>query len=640
MSRRFSAAALLLLAQCPSASGQFEFKPGGFEFADPEGFDPLAASEELGPMVSLSARYAPSSGETPAMVEVTADIAEGYHVYSITQPPGGPQPTVLRLDESAGVRLAGPWVATPSPKTHVDEVIWVGLTIEEHYDKVTWRAPIDFAAGVDPATANVSGSADLQACTETTCHALDGESFVAERVAPGSIDAPQVDPLGDPTLPPNIAATANAASASADAIAIGSLLPILGAAFLGGLILNLMPCVLPVIGLKVLSFAEQAGHDRGKVLAMNVAYTAGLMSVFLLLAGLAAFASYGWGELYTITEFKVGMIVLVFAMALSFLGVWEIPLPGFAGGRGANELQQKEGYSGAFFKGVFTTILATPCSGPFLGSAIGVTLSQPAWVTFLIFGTIGLGMASPYLLIGVFPSLVKSLPKPGAWMETFKQLMGFVLMGTVVYLISTVSTDAYLPVLTTLVAVGLACWWIGTTPITSTTGKKAQSWLGGVGISVATGVAAFALLGPSEHDLPWKPYSKAALANAKTKGGPVLVDFTADWCLTCKLNLKRAINTERVREVVAANSVTPLLADWTDKNEEIKQTLESLGSRSIPLLAIDPAGESEPILLRDLISEEQLLEALADAGAVRANEASVSMPEIEIGEVASEGTFR
>ncbi|CAN0381929.1 unnamed protein product, partial [Ectocarpus sp. 4 AP-2014] len=157
------------------------------------------------------------------------------------------------------------------------------------------------------------------------------------------------------------------------------------------------------------------------------------MAVFMLLASLAAFASYGWGELNTHATYRIGMVVFVFAMALSFLGVWEIPLPGFAGGKGANELQQKEGFSGAFFKGAFTTILATPCSGPFLGPVFVYLISQSTAITFLMFAAIGLGMASPYLLIGAFPNLVRFLPKPGAWMETFKQLMGFVLMGTAVY---------------------------------------------------------------------------------------------------------------------------------------------------------------------------------------------------------------
>lgn len=631
-------AALLLVASLLAAPAlaQFKFDPGiGGGFSIP------GAAVDDADLVKLSARFTAATADQPAMVAVTADVADGYHISSLTQAPGGPQKTVLRLDTSSGVRLVGPWVADPAPKSHVDTEIWEGLTLEEHYGTVTWRAPVELPAGVDPAALAVTGSADMQACQDS-CVSLDGVAFEARLAPPGSIppiasQPPAAASTGGPT------ATDLTASGAPfmEAESVTTSLPVLlGAAFLGGLILNLMPCVLPVIGLKVLSFAEQAGHDRGKVLAMNLAYTAGILIVFMVLAALAAFASYGWGELYTITEFKVGMIVLVFAMALSFLGVWEIPLPGFAGGKGANNLQQQEGYLGAFFKGIFTTILATPCSGPFLGSAIGYTLTQPPTITFMIFAAIGLGMSSPYLLIGAFPNLVNVLPKPGAWMETFKQLMGFVLMATVVYLISTVSGDHYLPVLATLVAVGFACWWIGGTPITAEPSKKTTAWLGGVGTAVLAGWLAFSYLGPSEHGLPWRDYSKSALTAAQAEGKTVLVEFTADWCLTCKLNLKRAINTDRVREVVEANGVEPLLADWTDKNDEIKATLASLGSRSIPLLAIYPAGSDRPIILRDLISEDDLLTALAQAGAVRGNETAVEMPTIEIGEATPAGTFR
>lgn len=644
--RRLSAAGLLIAVAATALAqqdfgakisigdlGGSAFEEGDFDFPDPEGAPLVEEAAEVSDLVQLSARYTVATDQQPAMVEVTARIARSHYVYSTTQAKGGPLPTTIRLDPPSGVRLLGPWTPDTAPQISFWKDAYGDLPLEEHHGVVQWRAPVELPPGFGLGTP-LRGSMETSVCggsgKDKSCVPLDGLVFTADLAPPGTIPPPGVPP-----------------TPAVSSLSFSQLVPLLLAALVGGLLLNLMPCVLPVIGLKVLSFAEQAGDDRRRVFALNLAYVAGLMLVFLLLAGLASLASlglanesFGWGELYTITEFKVGVTALVFAMALSFLGVWEIPIPGFAGAGKANDLQAEEGFSGAFFKGVFTTILATPCSGPFLFPVFSATLTAPASITFLIFGFVGLGMASPYLLIGAFPSLVSWLPKPGAWMETFKQLMGFVLMGTVVYLISTIADDYRTAVLATLVAIGLACWWIGRTPLTAGPAARKTAWLGGTATAVAVGWLSFSLLGPSDHTLPWAPYSQAALKVAKEEGKTVLVDFTADWCLTCKLNLKRAINTDRVREVVEANDVQPLLADWTDKNGEIKQALLALGSRSIPLLAIYPADRpDEPILLPDVISEEELLAALAEAGADLGNAASEESPLIEIGET-SLGAYR
>jgi len=195
---------------------------------------------------------------------------------------------------------------------------------------------------------------------------------------------------------------------------------VLLSAFLGGLILNLMPCVLPVIGLKLLTFVEQSHHSRARIFTLNVWYSLGLMSVFMVLATFAAGASLGlrdqnlsWGEQFSSPTFNIVMSCVVFTMALSFLGVWEIPIPGFAGSGKAAELATHEGAAGAFSKGVLSTVLATPCSGPFLGSVFGFLLRQPAVTIYAIFATIGLGMATPYLVIGAFPRLVKFSAETG-----------------------------------------------------------------------------------------------------------------------------------------------------------------------------------------------------------------------------------
>jgi len=309
------------------------------------------------------------------------------------------------------------------------------------------------------------------------------------------------------------------------------------------------------------------------------------------------------------------MTVLIFVMALSFLGVWEIPIPGFVGSGKAGQLQTREGPSGAFFKGMFTTILATPCSGPFLGPVFGYLLGKPPYLVYGVFAAVGLGMASPYLLIGAFPKLIRFLPKPGGWMETFKQLMGFLLLATVIYLFGTLTAPYYLPTMTLLLGLWIACWWIGRTPATATPQSKATAWLGGLAVAILVGRFAFTVLF-WEPIIPWQPFSPEVLRQARAEGKTVMVDFTADWCPNCKTNSQLAIEKQSVLELVRAGGVLPLLADWTDESPAIKKALNDLRYNSIPLLAIWPAqpAEKEVILLPDLISESAVLKALKEAG--------------------------
>lgn len=400
----------------PCAVAQQDFLQGIDGFQVPSFGDEGAEADP----VTVSAQFVPKTSDRPAVLMVSADVAPGWHVYSLEQPPRGPQRTTLRVDPSPDYRLTGPFAAHPLPERRIDTAVFKGVEIQEHAGRVTWYAPVELAAGVDPADVTISGSVSLQACAESC---LPLKLDFAARQGSGVPIGPLATGESPRGLPPRQAApTPNGGPVAVDeagAPAVGSSLALtLGFALLGGLVLNFMPCVLPVIGLKVLSFVEQSGNDRGRLVTLNLSYTAGMLTVFMLLALLASLAqlglssqSFAWGQLNTLLGYKIGITVLVFAMALSFLGVWEIPIPGFAGSGAAVDLAAKEGVPGAFYKGVFTTILATPCSGPFLGPVFGATLSQPAGVTFLIFACIGLGMASPYLLISLFPALLYRLDR-------------------------------------------------------------------------------------------------------------------------------------------------------------------------------------------------------------------------------------
>ena len=592
------AVAHLAAAQVPDF-GNFDGKLGG-------GLGGFGKKDQK---VTVTSEFTPPQKDAPAMLFVTAKIAPGLHLYAIDQGKladgDGPSTTVIQLDSGQGVKLLAPFRHIQAPKSHIDNLVWKGLELREHEGEVTWYAPVEFAASTDPTQASIRGTLEGQACDANSCTPVEAP-FTA-KVGKG---------ISIPAASPTAAATGVASSSSIP------LWKVAAYGLLGGLILNLMPCVLPVIGLKVLSFAEQGGRSRAKVLGLNLAYVAGLLSVFMILATLAAAVqlglndqNFGWGELYTLTWFKVAMAALVFSMALSFLGVWEIPIPGFAASSTASKLSAEEGPLGAFCMGIFTTLLATPCSGPFLGPVFGYTISQPAAITFLVFGSVGLGMALPYLLIGMFPSLVSWLPKPGPWMETLKHLLGFVLLGTVVYLFSTINQDYFLATLALLFGIWFGCWSIGRVPIYAEFDQKVRGWVVGAALAAIIGYGSFHFLTPSESALPWQPYSPQALAVARAQGKTVMVDFTADWCLTCKTNLKLAINREEVKQVVQENDVVTLIADWTDKNDMIKDALLELNSQSIPLLAIYPGDPSREVqVLPDLLTQSRVLEALAEAG--------------------------
>ncbi len=623
--------------------------------ADTVPFDPLGSiSAALGSPAQVTAAIEP--GAEQGILVVTATLEEGWHLYSLEQKPGGPQPTKITVAADSPLKLAGPFRPDVPPHrlTIKDVPGWNGLVVEEHAGTVTWRAPL--MANPEGKAAVVRGSMSLQLCRDNACTPPETISFTA--VASGAAPtAPVTSAFGPAPASPDVgpapasmdrpeggssvaaAAVAVAAPAAGTAgVAPGSVPLALPAALLmglvGGLILNLMPCVLPVLGLKLMSFAQQSGQARQEIFRLNLWYCAGLYAVFFMLATASVAANIGlagsnlaWGEQFTSSRFNIAMAGIVFAFALSFLGVWELPIPGFIGAK-AGAMQSQEGPLAAFLKGVLSTVLATPCSGPFLGPVFGFTLTQPTGVTYAVFAAIATGMALPYLLVGAFPGLVKFLPKPGAWMETLKEVLGFVMLGTVVFLFTFLNHDWFVPTFALLIGIWAACWWIGRAQQARAGDVGFARWLQAGGIVATVGSLAFMFLGPVTSVIPWEPFSRERLTDLRQKGATVLVDFSADWCMTCKYNLATAIETSKVKNEIERNRVVPLLADWTDGSPEIKLMLESLQSKSIPVLAIFPPARSgdqppEPIVLRDLITETQVLTAIREAGPSRAAPAEI-----------------
>ncbi|PWU06246.1 MAG: thiol:disulfide interchange protein [Verrucomicrobia bacterium] len=392
--------------------------------------------------------------------------------------------------------------------------------------------------------------------------------------------------------------------------------------FLGGLILNLMPCVFPVISLKIFGFVRQAGEKRRSIFHHGLAFTAGVFTwFFALAAGIIFLQRRGhealWAFQFQNPAFIFVILAIVFVFALNLLGVFEIYLPGSATTQLARwtELQ---GLSGSFFQGIFATLLATPCTAPFLGAALGFALSQDTTVIFSVFASIALGLALPYLLLSAQTGWMRFLPRPGVWMERVKQFMAFPLLATAVWLLMILGSQHGLPAvvaaLVFLLCLAFCCWLIGAFVQTGIIGWGRRLLMLAL-LGIIAVVAFFTWptrMDPHAAGILWRPYSKAALQEALDAGKPVFVDFTADWCLTCKFNEKTAIERPAVRAVFRARHIVAFKADWTKKNPEITEALRSFGRAGVPLYVFYPAGKQvPPVILPEILTESILLKSLS-----------------------------
>ncbi|HEY8898968.1 MAG TPA: thioredoxin family protein [Chthoniobacterales bacterium] len=418
---------------------------------------------------------------------------------------------------------------------------------------------------------------------------------------------------------------------------LSALLAALFSGFLGGIILNLMPCVLPVISLKIFGFVRQAGSSHRSIALHGFAFAAGIFAWFLALGlvivGIKATGAQAtWAFQFQNPWFNLGIATLVFAFALNLFGVFELTLPGRATSA-LSEASGREGYGGSFFQGVFATLLATPCTGPFLGSSLGFAFTQPAPITLLLFASIATGMALPYLALSLQPGWVRFLPKPGAWMERLKQFMGFPLLAALLWLLYIIGGQrgprAIIWAAAFLLVLGLALWIYGLVSAPHIRGRAramgllvALALVGGAGwlflgqyfANEKLAPAAGAAIEKNGDGIPWQPYSKAAVDKLLAEGKPVFIDFTADWCLSCKFNERTAIDVPAVRRKIAELGIVPIKADWTNANPEITAALQRFDRVGVPFYVLYPAGKSDaPITLPELLTESLVLDALSRA---------------------------
>jgi thiol:disulfide interchange protein/DsbC/DsbD-like thiol-disulfide interchange protein len=403
--------------------------------------------------------------------------------------------------------------------------------------------------------------------------------------------------------------------------------------FLGGFILNLMPCVLPVISLKIFGFIRQAGDHPERILRHGLAFIAGIFAWFLglgfVILGLkSAGSEVTWAFQFQNPWFNLIIGCVVFVFALNLFGVFEIVLPGRASTALA-EVSSREGYAGSFFQGIFATLLATPCTAPFLGTALGFAFSQSPWVILAMFASVALGMSAPYFLLSAQPGWMKLLPKPGGWMERVKQFMGFPLLATLIWLLYILGNqrglDAVIWAAAFLLCLAIACWIYGAFcgPLSSAKTRVVSLaaivliLFGGTRFFLAERFAHSTAPGTtsrSSDGIAWRPFSQKALDDLLIAGEPVFVDFTADWCISCKFNERTAIDVPAVREALAKDGIVPMKADWTNANPEITAALKTFGRVGVPFYVLYPRGGSnQPIILPEILTQNIVLEALSKA---------------------------
>jgi suppressor for copper-sensitivity B len=421
-------------------------------------------------------------------------------------------------------------------------------------------------------------------------------------------------------------ASAGGASAGGGGDGAGyGFLAIIGLALLGGLILNLMPCVLPVLSIKLLTVVSHGGEAPSRIRAGFLASAAGILACFMLLgtvavglqgAGLAA----GWGIQFQQPAFLAFMIAVITLFACNMWGLFEIRLPGAVADAAANSGSGSGGLGGHFLTGAFATLLATPCTAPFLGTAVGFALSRGPLEIYAVFFALGIGLAAPWIVVAAFPVLANRLPKPGQWMITLKRILSIALIGTAIWLLSVlwfqIGSAATGIIASLMIAIAFTIWQY------RHLGDKARfaTWIV-VGLLTAISmVGAHSLTGAggdsaiAANDKTWRKFDLAAVEAEVAKGNTVFVDVTADWCLTCQVNKSLVLNRGRVAEILGEGRIIAMKADWTKPDPAIFAYLKSFGRYGIPFNVVYGPSMPRGVPLPEILTESSVLAAFEKAG--------------------------
>jgi thiol:disulfide interchange protein len=606
---------------------------------------PLAAAlpgaalevEQKGSLSAVVDRTAHAPGSTARLAAVL-EIEDGWHVNAHEPSFDFLIPTELTVTLPAG--WGGATLAYPEAVSRT--FAFAGEPLAVYEGRVVMLAALEVPAGAAAGAHPVAAAVRYQACDDDSClPPVTAEAAVELVVGPGGEARHEALFAAGPVQgggghgeddegrtaggADGGAASGGATSSGADSGGLGAgriaLMLLFG--LVGGVILNVMPCVLPVLSLKVFGLVQSAGIGRREVVVGSLATTAGILASFWALAlfaigARAAGAAVGWGVQFQQPVFVTFLAVVVVLFCLNLWGLFEIQLPfGLANRLGGGP---QEGVAGHFASGLFATLMATPCSAPFLGTAVGFALAQSSPVILAVFTAVGLGMALPYLALAVAPGAARLLPKPGAWMEHARRLMGFLLAAAAVWLFyvlaGQISAERLAAIELGLLALALFVWMRHRAG-----GGAVLRGAAAAGMAAAV-VAALLLAGgadaraerPSpaaggEARIPWVEFDRARAEALAAEGRLVFVDVTADWCFTCKANERLVLETPETRALFAEHGVVAMKADWTNRDDDIAAFLAEHGKYSIPFYLLYRPGEA-PHPFSELLTKSNLRQAV------------------------------
>ena len=578
------------------------------------------------PPPEMEMEYSAGALKDNGTLTVTITVPDKWHVNANKVTDEFLKPSSVEV-KAAGIEFGEPeW---PEPIKEYNEAL--ELEIWTFRGTFSIKIPVKGVDGSNYDSLGTTVTFNYQACDNSICLAPASKTISLDSHTNGTMNGATSGKASVKKNDSEIISSREAATAPSAGIAL-----LLFFAFVGGIILNLMPCVLPVLSLKLFSLIKQAGESRGRLLTLGGATTAGILVSFWVLAAVVAAVkagggSAGWGMQFQSAGFIAFMVVLLTAFAMSFFGVFEIWLPWNATTK-MDAAGQKAGIAGAFFTGALLVLLSTPCSAPLLGTAMGFAFAQTTPILFLFFTAAGLGLALPYMLVSAFPSILKVFPKPGVWMVHLQRVMGILLLASVGWLFWIVNEQAGIVGVELFAAVAIAS--IACSVLLGKFAKPGTAFVREIAVIILSAGALFSIwfagIAPEYEKAAtatfnarlqekvtedgWFRYSPALIGEFAKAKRTVFIDVTADWCLTCKANEAAVLDDDDFIRAMDSLNVALVKADWTRETPEVNALLQSMEKSGVPAYAIYPAGNaSQQIVLPELLTVDGIVEEIVES---------------------------